>query len=169
MDAATAAGDRPRFVEGDLRFHLQIARIAGNPVMTSTMEALLGLLKPYLLRLQWTPERRALTERSHGEIYEALLAADSAAAREHVRAHLSLAYESLLARVQSVPGATAAGATTAGGDHPSADTGPPAESRFETRRWPADCGQLPVIGRTAPLLQRVAGVAGGRPKSGEQQ
>jgi GntR family transcriptional repressor for pyruvate dehydrogenase complex len=107
MDAATADNDRPRFVDADMQFHLQISRITGNPVLTTTLEAMLRLLRPYLLRLVWTPERRARTERSHGEIYEALLAADPVRAREAVAYHLSLAYESLLARVQAAPSAAA--------------------------------------------------------------
>ncbi|HTU26072.1 MAG TPA: FCD domain-containing protein, partial [Pirellulales bacterium] len=81
LDAMAAGnGDEgwPSYVEADVRFHVQIARIAGNPVLTTTLEAMLGLLRPYLVRLPWTPERRERADRSHVEIYQALLAGDPA-------------------------------------------------------------------------------------------
>lgn len=100
--AAAAQADRSHeFVEADVRFHLAIARIAGNSVLVTTLEAMLGLLRPYLVRLPWTPERRLRTDRSHAEIYWALVEGDSDRARSGMRAHLGMAYESLLSRVKS--------------------------------------------------------------------
>jgi GntR family transcriptional repressor for pyruvate dehydrogenase complex len=102
MSAAAVADDCQEFVEADVQFHLQIARIAGNTVLSTTLQAMLGVLRPYLTQLPWTPERRSQTDRSHGEIYQALLAGDREQSRLRMRDHLGLAYESLLARVQNV-------------------------------------------------------------------
>lgn len=101
MVAAAAADRCQDFVEADVRFHLEIARIAGNSVLVTTLRAMLGLLRPYLVRLPWTPERRLKTDRSHTAIYKALVDGDAERARAGMRAHLGMAYESLLARMQN--------------------------------------------------------------------
>jgi GntR family transcriptional repressor for pyruvate dehydrogenase complex len=108
--ANAAAADRSGdFVEADVQFHLGIASIAGNSVLSMMLQAMLGLLRPYLVRLPWTPERRMRTDRSHAEIYQALVDGRPDKAREAMRGHLSMAYESLLSRVQSCPESTKVG------------------------------------------------------------
>ncbi len=94
---------RGDFVEADIRFHTEIARLAGNSVLLTIQQALLGLLQPHLAQLSWSRERRQRTDNSHAEIYSALVAGDPKKARAAMAEHLSLAYENLLREVQSLP------------------------------------------------------------------
>jgi DNA-binding FadR family transcriptional regulator len=110
MAAAAAADNRQDFVESDIEFHLAIARIAGNSVLLATLGAMLNLLRPYLMSLPWNAERQARADRSHAEIYEALVAGEGEQARARIDAHLGLAYKSLLAYVQNPPKAKTAAA-----------------------------------------------------------
>ncbi len=112
LDAMVGAAEADRsndFVEADVQFHLGIAEIAGNSVLSMMLHAMHGLLRPYLVRLPWTPERRLRTDRSHAEIYQALVEGRPDKAREAMRGHLSMAYESLLSRVQICPEAMKVG------------------------------------------------------------
>ena len=94
---------RNDYVEADIRFHTGIARLAGNEVLATIQRALLGLLKPYLVQLPWSPARRQSTDRSHAEIYSALVEGNPEKARLAMSKHLDLAYRSLLKEVQSLP------------------------------------------------------------------
>jgi GntR family transcriptional repressor for pyruvate dehydrogenase complex len=94
---------RNDYVEADIRFHTAIARLAGNEVLATIQRALLGLLKPYLVQLPWSPARRQSTDRSHAEIYSALIEGDAERARRAMSEHLDMAYRMLLKEVQSLP------------------------------------------------------------------
>ena len=63
----------------------------------------MGLLRPHLNEVPLDTERRAITDRSHVAIYEALLAGDAEKARAEMRTHLSLAYDCLLNDLQQLP------------------------------------------------------------------
>jgi len=99
---------RGDYVEQDIRFHVEIARLAGNAVLQTVQQTLLELLRPHLLQLPWTPERQQRTDRSHAAIYAALVAGDAATARAEMCEHLSMAYNSLLHDVQTPPSVTRA-------------------------------------------------------------
>lgn len=101
LDAMKRTQDHGEFLEADVRFHLGIAQASGNPVLANVLHALLGLLRPYLAGLPWTQERRVRTDRSHAEIYHALLEGDAERARTAMREHVSYARESLLRDVQN--------------------------------------------------------------------
>jgi DNA-binding FadR family transcriptional regulator len=105
---------RTDYVEADIRFHTELARLAGNTVLLAFQQALLGLLKPHLTQLPWTPERRQSTDESHTEIYLALVEGNAERARAAMSEHLSLAYESLLREIQSLPVGRSATAQRAG-------------------------------------------------------
>jgi GntR family transcriptional repressor for pyruvate dehydrogenase complex len=94
---------RGDYVEQDIRFHVEIARLAGNAVLQTMQQTLLEMLRPHLLQLPWTPERQERTDRSHAAIYAALVAGDAAKARAEMCEHLSMAYNSLLHDVQTPP------------------------------------------------------------------
>lgn len=94
---------RGDYVEADIRFHIEIARLAGNSVLLTIQQALLGLLKSYLAQLPWSPQRRRLTDRSHAGIYSALVDGDPDRARAAMAEHLGMAYQSLLKELQSLP------------------------------------------------------------------
>jgi GntR family transcriptional repressor for pyruvate dehydrogenase complex len=97
---------RADYVEHDIRFHVGIARLAGNAVLQTVQQTLLEMLRPYLVQLPWTPERQQRTDQSHAAIYAALVAGDAAKARADMCDHLSMAYNSLLHDVQKPPTVT---------------------------------------------------------------
>jgi GntR family transcriptional regulator, transcriptional repressor for pyruvate dehydrogenase complex len=97
------ADRRGDYVEQDIRFHVEIARLAGNAVLQTVQQTLLELLRPHLLQLPWTAERKERTDRSHAAIYAALVAGDAARIRTEMCEHLSMAYNSLLHDVQTTP------------------------------------------------------------------
>jgi GntR family transcriptional repressor for pyruvate dehydrogenase complex len=109
MASLPAAGRRGAYVDHDIRFHTEIARLAGNAVLLTLQQALLELLRPHLICLPWTAERRERTDRSHAAIYAALVAGDGGQARSAMTEHLGLAYDTLLRDLQALPGADAAG------------------------------------------------------------
>ena len=49
---------RADYVEQDIRFHVEIARLAGNSVLLTIQQSLLEMLRPHLIQLPWTPERQ---------------------------------------------------------------------------------------------------------------
>jgi GntR family transcriptional repressor for pyruvate dehydrogenase complex len=97
--------DAPRidFVNPDIRFHVEIARLAGNSVLFALQRSLMEWLRPHLNAVPHTRERRGQTNRSHAAIYAALVAGDPDAARNEMREHLSMAYDSLLRDLQEPP------------------------------------------------------------------
>lgn len=94
---------RSEYVEYDVRFHIEIARLAGNAPLFAVQQTLMGLLTPHLNQVPHDWQRRSLTDRSHVAIYEALVAGDGRTVREELRTHLSLAYDCLLRDVQQPP------------------------------------------------------------------
>lgn len=101
MVALSPSGPRDEYVKLDIRFHVEIARLAGNPVLFTLLNALLELLRPHLMQLPWSPERQTRTNRSHTAIYNALVAGDAEKTRATMHQHLSLAYNTLLRRLQN--------------------------------------------------------------------
>ncbi|QEH35231.1 HTH-type transcriptional regulator LutR [Aquisphaera giovannonii] len=71
MASLPEADRRGDYVEADIHFHTELARLAGNAVPLTSQQALLNLLRPHLTRLPWSPRRRARTDRSHAAIYTA--------------------------------------------------------------------------------------------------
>ena len=107
-------------------FDVVLVSAAEATLLATIQQALLDLLRPHLMRLPWTVDRRSGTDRSHAAIYAALVAGDSAAARAAMRDHLSLAYDSLLCDVQRLPAPT-------NGVHHNGDA-PPAPASNRPRR-----------------------------------
>lgn len=92
---------RAEYVEADIAFHVGVAETAGNPVLVGIVRSLLDCLRPYLLNLPWSQERRLSTEQSHRDIYDAILRGNVEAARAALQGHLGMAKESLLLEVQA--------------------------------------------------------------------
>jgi GntR family transcriptional repressor for pyruvate dehydrogenase complex len=103
MTTLPVTEESPEFVELDIQFHLEIARLSGNGVMTALLGLLLRELKPHLLRIRWSIERRQETNASHARIYSALVAADVEQAQREVRDHLRTAFNSLLVEMLHPP------------------------------------------------------------------
>jgi len=97
------SGRRDDYVDQDVRFHVEIARLAGNAVLQTFQQALLDLLRPHLVQLPWTSGRRRRTDRSHAAIYAAIVAGDVEQARNEMAEHLGMAYDSLLRDLQDLP------------------------------------------------------------------
>lgn len=94
---------RAEHVQLDVRFHVEVARLGGNPVLFAVQRTLMELLVPHLNEVPQTLQRRELTDRSHVAIYEALVASDAEKARHEMREHLNLAYDGLLRDIQQSP------------------------------------------------------------------
>jgi GntR family transcriptional repressor for pyruvate dehydrogenase complex len=94
---------RAEHVGLDIRFHVELARLAGNSALLAVQTTLLELLRPYLVGVPRDLQRRELADRSHIAIYESLVAGDADRARAEMGGHLSLAYDGLLRDLQAPP------------------------------------------------------------------
>jgi GntR family transcriptional repressor for pyruvate dehydrogenase complex len=80
--------DPDAYVEADLDFHLALAEAAGNPLILSLLDSIVGLLREQRSRIflvDGGPERGQF---HHKRILAAILKGDPEAAREAMRAHL---------------------------------------------------------------------------------
>ena len=88
-----AIGDREAFVSEDIAFHLRIAEIARNPVVTATHDALLGwILKRHSHLLHWQGRERD-TLREHHRIVGAIARGEPSLAADRMAFHLDRAAE----------------------------------------------------------------------------
>src|SRR6185437_11515127 len=86
MDASLE--DAEAFIEADLDFHLALAEAAGNPIILSLIDSIVGLLREQRLRIfqsEGGPERG---QYHHKRILKAIESHDSEKARQCMRAHL---------------------------------------------------------------------------------
>jgi GntR family transcriptional repressor for pyruvate dehydrogenase complex len=84
----TARLDPEGFIEGDLDFHLALAEAAGNPLILSLIDSIVGLLREQRLRtyhIDGGPERG---QYHHKRILAAIERRDPRGAREAMCAHL---------------------------------------------------------------------------------
>lgn len=95
-----ATATRSEYVDLDVRFHIEIARLSGNQTLFAVQRTLMELLRPHLNEVPHDWQRRSITDRSHVAIYEALVAGDADRVRVELRSHLSLAYDCLLRDLQ---------------------------------------------------------------------
>jgi GntR family transcriptional repressor for pyruvate dehydrogenase complex len=85
--------DPDAYVEADLDFHLALAEAAGNPLILSLLDSIVGLLREQRSRIfdvDGGPERGQF---HHKRILAAILKGDPEAAREAMRAHLKQVLE----------------------------------------------------------------------------
>jgi GntR family transcriptional regulator, transcriptional repressor for pyruvate dehydrogenase complex len=94
---------RAEYVNQDVRFHVEIARLAGNSVLYGMQHTLMEWLRPHLNHVPRLHERRGNTDRSHAAIYAALVAGAVDQARAEMRQHLNMAYDSLLRDLEEPP------------------------------------------------------------------
>jgi DNA-binding FadR family transcriptional regulator len=117
--------DPAGFARTDVAFHGEIAAVAGNPIIASLGEAMLGWLTEQRLATSGRRASRERTVREHRRILEAILAGDGDAADEAMRAHLlsvrdTYWAEVVRARRRAGPSAArAAAAATTGAKAPS--------------------------------------------------
>lgn len=103
MNAVREPQHLREYVEHDIRFHLAIARIADNPVLTGMLRTLLNGLRPFLRREPFQTACGERVQHSHGEIYRALVDGDAELASAQMHEHLQLAYDFLLGEVRTLP------------------------------------------------------------------
>jgi len=85
--------DPDAYIEADLDFHLAMAEAAGNPLVLSLLDSIVGLLREQRLRIfrvDGGPERGQF---HHKRILEAIERRSPEAARELMRAHLQQVHE----------------------------------------------------------------------------
>ncbi len=83
--------DHTRFLQCDMRFHREIARITGNSIFPSLSEALMGWLAEFYRDLVRIPGAERLTLQEHAAIVDAIRARDADGAERAVRDHLTRA------------------------------------------------------------------------------
>src|SRR5262252_3083370 len=84
------AGEDPdAFIEADLDFHLALAEGAGNPLILSLLDSIVGLLREQRLRIFKVPGGPERGQIHHKRILEAVEKRDAEKARQAMRAHLS--------------------------------------------------------------------------------
>jgi GntR family transcriptional repressor for pyruvate dehydrogenase complex len=86
MDAARK--DSEAFIEGDLDFHLALAEAAGNPLILSLIDSIVGLLREQRTRTYFVDGGPERGQYHHRRILEAMEHRDAVGAREAMRAHL---------------------------------------------------------------------------------
>lgn len=106
LDEDSSGEARMAHYDADMRFHLAIAEVAGNPVLTTMLRSLLGLIKPHLVQIPWNAERKALTVNAHLGIFEALQSGDAEKVHQCMSDHTGMARDSLLKKMWSSPTAT---------------------------------------------------------------
>jgi GntR family transcriptional repressor for pyruvate dehydrogenase complex len=81
--------DPEAFIEADLDFHLTLAEAAGNPIILSLIDSIVGLLREQrmgIFHVEGGPERG---QYHHKRILDAIEHRDPAGAREAMKAHLT--------------------------------------------------------------------------------
>jgi len=76
------------YIEGDLRFHLAVAKASGNRLVLHSMHALRDLLRRALMSIYLIPSSPERSLEQHRLIRAAIAAEDADRAREEMRAHL---------------------------------------------------------------------------------
>src|SRR5262245_57509358 len=73
LETMQGTTNRARYVEADIRYHLAISEVAGNPVLLTMQRALLSLLRPCFESVWLDGKSKAFSDRTHQAIYRALL------------------------------------------------------------------------------------------------
>lgn len=81
-------GKAQEFMAADMRFHIEIAAISGNPIFVSVSEAMLGWLKAYHTELLLWSGKENFTLAEHTEIVDAIANRDAGAAEAAMVRHL---------------------------------------------------------------------------------
>ena len=85
--------DPDAYIEADLDFHLAMAEAAGNPLVLSLLDSIVGLLREQRLRIFRVEHGPEHGQFHHKRILEAIERHSPEAARELMRAHLRQVHE----------------------------------------------------------------------------
>ncbi len=86
MDASK--DDPEAYIEADLDFHLALAEAAGNPIILSLIDSIVGILREQRIGIFQVKGGAERGQYHHKKILEAVEHRDSAGAREAMKAHL---------------------------------------------------------------------------------
>jgi GntR family transcriptional regulator, sialic acid-inducible nan operon repressor len=81
------------FLERDMAFHREIARISGNPIFPAIVEALFGWASEYYHTIVRAPGAESVTLAEHERLLDAIAAHDVEAAERAISDHLTRASE----------------------------------------------------------------------------
>lgn len=93
MDASAQEEDIDAFIESDLDFHLALAEAAQNPIIPILIDSIVDLLRESRARTLRIRGGTTRAQAHHKAIMEAVIAGDTAAAREAMQAHLQGIHE----------------------------------------------------------------------------
>ena len=80
-----------QFLQRDMEFHREIARISGNPIFPAIVEALFGWASAYYQTIVRAPGAESLTLAEHQRIIDAIARGDGDAAAQAMTEHLTRA------------------------------------------------------------------------------
>ncbi len=80
--------DPDAYIEADLDFHLALAEAAGNPLILSLTDSIVGLLREQRMRIFNVPHGPERGQSHHKRILQAIEQRDPEKAREAMKAHL---------------------------------------------------------------------------------
>jgi GntR family transcriptional repressor for pyruvate dehydrogenase complex len=104
----TVGDDRAAYVDADERFHLMIARIAGNHVMSTFLEILWRFIRPAKSNLFLSSQNRRVSDREHQELFRAIVSGDAESAREKMDEHIRQGRALLMDYARTIPTTTGA-------------------------------------------------------------
>ena len=84
----TAVDDADGFIEADLDFHLAMAEAAGNPLILSLIDSIVGLLREQRTGIFFVEGGPQRGQHHHKRILDAVVNRNASAAREAMRSHL---------------------------------------------------------------------------------
>jgi DNA-binding FadR family transcriptional regulator len=85
---AERLGNAPAFIQADMRFHIRIASIVGNPIVTAVSEAMLRWLFEYHASLLHWSGKEDVTVTEHARIVDLIEKQDPEGSVEAMRSHL---------------------------------------------------------------------------------
>jgi GntR family transcriptional repressor for pyruvate dehydrogenase complex len=95
--------DRSDFIAADEAFHLEIARLAGNPVLLAFLRSLQQQFRPIKEGVLLSAQNRQRTDQQHIELYRCLLEGRAEDAQLLMREHVTQGRDLLLAHLRTMP------------------------------------------------------------------
>jgi DNA-binding FadR family transcriptional regulator len=86
-----SVGKVDEFIQRDMAFHREIARISGNPIFPAILEALFGWAIEYYHPFVRAPGAEQVTLAEHARLVDAIATRDPQAAEFAIREHLTRA------------------------------------------------------------------------------
>jgi GntR family transcriptional repressor for pyruvate dehydrogenase complex len=90
-----AGANRTKFIEADLKFHLELAAATQNRVLSDLLQSIRSLLRIWVERGIHEDVDAQLAFEEHEAVYEAIMSGDPAAATAAMQHHMDTATERL--------------------------------------------------------------------------